>query len=119
MLLTQPLNEDNNCTEEDKIKGYALLLKEHAFSETHLIIKPHPKENTDYQKYFPNATIIDKDFPIELMVLLNINVNNVITLFSTAASIFNDNSNNIIYSRAPSYFNFKEKYIKKINSLNL
>lgn len=119
LLLTQPLNEDNNASEKDKINGYLQLIKEYNFDEKSLIIKPHPREKTDYKKHFPNATVIDKDFPSEIMVLLNIKVNNVITLFSTAASLFNENSNNIIYARAPSYFNFKEKYVKRVNNFPL
>ncbi|WP_299007968.1 glycosyltransferase family 52 [uncultured Shewanella sp.] len=119
LLLTQPLNEDNNCTEQDKILGYSKLMKEYNLNEKEIIIKPHPKEKTDYKKHFPNAIVINKDFPVELVALFGIKFNHVITLFSTAASIFSKNANHIIYAKAPKYFNFKDRYQNTINRLHL
>lgn len=66
LLLTQPLSEDGIMSEEEKISIYKNILQERN-------IKVH---------------IIKKDFPVEILFLLNVNFSKVITLFSTAALNF-------------------------------
>lgn len=92
LLLTQPLSEDGIVSEEEKIKMYENILIEKNIKE--IYIKLHPRERTDYVKNFKNikVNIIKKDFPAEILFLLNINFNKVITLFSTAALNFKGKS---------------------------
>lgn len=84
ILLTQPLSEDSVVTEEEKIGFYKKIIEE--FGEEKLLIKPHPREKTDYKKIFPKAIVISRNFPFELVSILisDIKVKNLITLFSTA-----------------------------------
>ena len=88
LLLTQPLAEDGTLSESEKINIYKNILIERNIKEVY--IKLHPRESTDYVKEFTNIKvhIIKKDFPVEILFLLNINFSKVITLFSTAALNF-------------------------------
>lgn len=80
ILITQPLSEDNYMTEKEKIEIYKKICN----NNNKIIIKPHPREKTKYENYFKNAIILEKNFPIEMLFLLEIDVKNIKTLFSTA-----------------------------------
>lgn len=82
LLITQPLSEDDVLSEFEKIEIYKEILGEFINSE-YLIIKPHPRERTDYKLYFPNATIIKSGFLVESL-LNKKSIIKVVTLFSTA-----------------------------------
>ncbi len=86
ILLTQPISEDLLCTEDEKIEIYSKIIKE--YGAKNLIIKVHPREQTNYRKYFQDALIIYKPFPSELFMLLNIKFKRAVTLFSTAVYSF-------------------------------
>lgn len=88
LLITQPLSEDNILSEEDKINIYNNILKERNIKKVY--IKSHPREKTDYSKVLKDieVVIIEKEFPIEIFMLLNMKFKKVITLFSTAALNF-------------------------------
>lgn len=75
-------------SEGEKINIYKNILQERNIKEVY--IKIHPRENTDYIGELQNIKvhIIKKDFPVEVLFLLNINFSKVITLFSTAALNF-------------------------------
>lgn len=73
IILTQPFSEDHIITEDEKVKLYESIIKKFSIGEEYiLIIKPHPREKTDYSKIFDNVIILEKNFPVELM-------NNVLT----------------------------------------
>lgn len=83
-MITQPLSEDNILSEEEKINIYNNILRERNIKKVY--IKPHPREKTDYSKVLKDikVVIIEKEFPIEIFMLLNMELKKVITLFSTA-----------------------------------
>lgn len=83
ILVTQPLSEDNVITEKEKIEIYSKILKK--YSNSSIIIKPHPRELTDYSKYFSNCYIMKEKYPIEILALLGIKIDKIVTLFSGAA----------------------------------
>ena len=83
MLFTQPLSEDNVITEEEKIELYSKILKK--YENQSVIIKPHPREKTDYSIYFSNCYVMKEKYPIEILELVGINIKKVITIFSSAA----------------------------------
>ena len=70
LLITQPFSEDKLITEEEKISIYKEIVKD-IESRTHqigcLIIKPHPREATDYKQVFKEAFIIPNSFPLEMI----------------------------------------------------
>lgn len=95
LILTQPLSEDNICSnEEEKINLYKKIIKQYGLNEN-IIIKTHPREHTDYLKYFKeyrNVKIIKERFPVEVIIFFNIKFIKVITIFSTSINLI-DNCN--------------------------
>lgn len=83
LLLTQPfLKIDENI----KLNIYKDMLDTYAKNEN-IIIKTHPGEKTNYNKYFENyknIQIISKTFPIEILSFLNIRFKQILTISSTA-----------------------------------
>lgn len=90
ILFTQPLSEDRFISEEEKIKLYKKIISN--YPEKDLVIKKHPREKTNYKKYFPEIEILNQSFPAELFDLLDIKFETAITIFSTAALNFSKNS---------------------------
>ncbi len=81
LLVTQPMSEDNIMSEADKIAIYKSIIEKY---QDKIIIKPHPREITDYQKFFPNIEVFPKTAPVELLKLLVPEINRIATFFSTA-----------------------------------
>ena len=79
LLITQPFSEDGFFNEENKIKLY----KKMSNTKLTLIIKPHPRELTNYKKYFPEAIIIANEVLAESL-LENDNIVEIRTVFSSA-----------------------------------
>lgn len=85
ILFTQPLSEDKLLTEEEKINLYKKIIEKYDLEL--LVIKPHPREQTDYLKIFSQITIMNMEIPAILLKLLNFKFKRAITIFSTA--VFN------------------------------
>lgn len=83
ILFTQPLSEDKIITEEEKINIYSKIVEN--YSKKEMILKTHPREVTDYKKYFPDLEVLDLPIPYELLQILKVEPEIGITLFSTAA----------------------------------
>ena len=81
IIFTQPLSEDNIISEAEKIALYQKLLKNTNYNN--IIFRPHPRETTNYSKYFPNCYIYDKKIPFELLFLCGITFDKAYTIFST------------------------------------
>lgn len=90
ILFTQPLSEDGFISEEEKMKLYKKIVSN--YLQKDLVIKIHPREKTDYKKYFPEIEILNQSFPAELFDLLDIKFEKAITIFSTAALGFSKDS---------------------------
>lgn len=86
LLIPQPLSEDKILLEEEKIELYKKITSD--ILEENLVIKPHPREKTMYRKIFSKSIVLNQNFPLEILILLNIRVKEVRTLFSTAAYNF-------------------------------
>lgn len=83
LLITQPLSEDKIMTQADKIMLYRAILSE--YDPREVVIKAHPREQTDYKTVFPDIETLPKTVPAELLGLLTPELNRVATFFSTAA----------------------------------
>lgn len=89
LLLTQPLSEDNYISEEEKLKIYSEIMDK--ITTKNILLKPHPREKTNYMILEKeNCYIMEKNFPIELLQLLEIKLEEVVTLFSTGIYSFNN-----------------------------
>ncbi|MEZ9862458.1 hypothetical protein BCT07_04395 [Vibrio breoganii] len=120
ILFTQPFSENrSDYSEDDKVKGYKELVESYSISESNLIIKPHPAEKTNYAEKFPESIVIRPSFPAELMPLLGVNVDKVLSVATNAAECFKGNCNLIFYSKGASYFNFPESLKNKLNAMEL
>ena len=82
MIFTQPLSEDGIISEERKIELYSKMIAKYPNSS--VIIKSHPREKTDYSKYFKDCYVMKERYPIELLIVMGIKLERVATLFSTA-----------------------------------
>lgn len=86
LLLTQPLGFDKITSYEMHEEFYKDIVEK--YGEGRLIIKPHPRDDFDYNKMFPDAVVIDYPFlPVEAIGFLpDININKAITWCSTSIS---------------------------------
>lgn len=92
IVLTQPFSEDNVISEELKIAVYRKIINQ--IDDIHsVVIKPHPREKTDYEKYFPGVKVLKSKAPIQLFSLCGIQFENMCTVCSTAAYGFPYNYN--------------------------
>jgi len=84
LLLTQPFSEDGFMSEDEKISLYSRVLQRYPHS--HICLKPHPREKTDYQAVFGGQiTIIPREFPLEVLSWYdNVHFDLVITWNSSA-----------------------------------
>lgn len=86
LLLTQCISEDQYLTLDEEIELYRHLIEKQ--ETNNVIIKIHPREKKDYAKYFPNIKIINKPFPLEIFKCLDIKIDKIVTVSSTAALNF-------------------------------
>lgn len=82
MLFTQPMSEDGILSEERKLELYSKVIAK--YPNKSIIIKAHPREKTDYSKYFPQCYVMKEKYPIELLSVMGVKLERVVTLFSTA-----------------------------------
>ena len=83
LLLTEPFTECLELTLEEEIEIYKDIISK--YEPQDIIIKPHPQEEKDYTKYFPNIRVINTPFPLDLM---NVKFKKIITIHSSAALNF-------------------------------
>lgn len=89
LLLTDPVWPDDAPFEEHA-RVFKEIIKRYPANE--LVIKTHPRDiNYPYESEYPEIPVFRKPIPMELFRLLDIHFQTIITLFSTAATQF-DNS---------------------------
>ena len=82
LILTEPLSEDDFLTLEQELTIYTDMISK--FENMKIIIKPHPRDFKNYNEIFPDAEVINRDFPIELLNLINIRPTVVASVICTA-----------------------------------
>lgn len=82
VLVTQPLSEDNMMSEQDKVELYTRIINK--YGAENVVIKPHPREKTNWQELFCDIPAIPRQIPMELLTQL-VDVKRIATFFSTAA----------------------------------
>ena len=82
VLITQPLSEDNMMSESDKVELYSRIIN--TYGVQNVVMKPHPREKTNWADLFLDMPIIPRQIPVELLTKL-VSLNRVATFFSTAA----------------------------------
>lgn len=84
LLITQAFSEDNLMDLNEEMRIYSEIVEKYP----NIIIKPHPRKVKDYSKIFPDNTVLDKHFPVELLVLMGIKIEKTVTISSTAVLHF-------------------------------
>lgn len=110
LLLTQPFYTDNVLkSENEQIKLYKRLVMENMsdIQKEQLVIKPHPRDNTDYTSVFPTAVILNKNMPVEVLGL---------KMGTEFLKILSVNSTATRFLKAKSYHNTK-KFLEEKNDL--
>lgn len=119
LILTQPLSEDRLTTFNEELEIYQEFFDE--FKDSNIIIKPHPREEKDYKKLYPNVEVIDKNFPIELLTLIGIEPKVVCSFISTALLNFKDSEIYVYKGELKNELlnNFRNDLIRLIKKNNL
>lgn len=86
MLLTQPICiDDITISESEQMELYRLIVADNMSGKEMLVIKPHPRDEADYSAVFPDAVILNKNLPAEMLVYYNMsNIKKIIGFNSTA-----------------------------------
>ena len=88
ILFTQPLSEDGYISEEEKISLYKKIIM-YIGDNMKILIKPHPRETTNYNLFFPSIRIMNTKAPFQLLSLNGVHFREAYTIFSTCALDFN------------------------------
>lgn len=84
IVFTQPFYDDGDLsTLEEHIEVYRKVMADYDLNN--VVIKTHPRERTDYQKYFPEARVFNKPVPFQLLDLLGLKFTEAATVCSSAA----------------------------------
>lgn len=84
IIFTQPFTTDCGLSEEEQVRLYAPYIEK--YIDQGLIIKPHPRDNVDYCKYYPQVHVINTKAPMQLLEAFEMNIKVAITVCSTAVS---------------------------------
>lgn len=83
ILLTQALSEDGIFSEEEKIAFYRKMIEPYGLEN--VMIKPHPRETTDYTRAIPECMTMDKVVPFQLFSLIGLKFKTAVTVCSGSA----------------------------------
>lgn len=86
ILFTQPFSTDGYISEKEQIQIYYDIIKKYDINK--LIIKPHPRDNIDYSKYFDGIKISNRLVPMQLINLIDSRFERAITVSSSAVLSF-------------------------------
>ena len=83
LLITQPLSEDKEISHEKKMRIYKYLIKK--YGEKQIYIKPHPREEDQYEEFEDCIVIPAKTVPLEVLnIMPDVHFIRAITCYSTA-----------------------------------
>lgn len=91
VFLTQPFSTDFHIPEEQLVEYYRPFLEN--YLRQGLIIKPHPRDYIAYERYFPTATVLQTQAPMQLLGLIGVDFSVAITTQSTSISLFPQTTN--------------------------
>ena len=85
ILFTQPLTDIISENRQKKVFSYILS----HYSPNEILIKVHPRDKINYKELFPKYSVFKKQIPSQIIDLLDIKFDRVVTCFSTAVTMFN------------------------------
>ena len=92
MILTQPFREDCGLTDEEYIEIY----KPYIQNSKKVVIKPHPRDKFDFDKYFPTIPVLRTYIPMQLLNFMGVMPHIAVTVNSTAISSLPNNVEKIM-----------------------
>lgn len=98
LILTQPLSEDKIISRSFKLELYKKLIIKN--KEKTILFKPHPRDEDSYEEILKefNINYIRKEIPIEVINLLDLQINEVISICSSGTfNLFNVKKRDEIY----------------------
>ncbi len=88
LLLTQPFSQEGHLTLNQELTIYSEIIEK--FDDYEIFIKPHPRDDKNYEEIFPKVTVIEKTFPIEILSLIGINPTVVGSIISNSLLNFKE-----------------------------
>ena len=86
LFFSQPFINDCGLTETEYTNVLAQIFKN--YPSNSIIIKTHPRDHFDYAKHFPDIIIFSKPISSQLIVLMGVTPQKIITITSTAIEGF-------------------------------
>ena len=98
VIITQPLSEDDYCSEEIKIELYRKLVDQELEDGNTVYIKTHPRERTVYPFAGDKVVFLPKYFPLEVFNLAeSLKIDKAVSFFSTALFNLKHVENKVMY----------------------
>lgn len=91
ILFTQPLMVDCGFSEDEEMRLYKDIILKYSNEES-LVIKPHPRDLLDYNKYFPTIPVMKTKAPMQLFGAMGYNFKKAITISSSSVSCFSSST---------------------------
>lgn len=89
LLVTQPFSEDGHISEAGKIDLFKKIVARLLKPGVRLVVKPHPREKTDYRSVFPEAAFFESSVPVELMGCLGLDCRNLTVATISSGAVKN------------------------------
>lgn len=86
LFFSQPFMKDCGMTEEEYVDVLKQIFSH--YPEESIVIKTHPRDEFDYKKYFPNVTMFSKVINSQLLYIMGVRPQKIITIASTAIEGF-------------------------------
>jgi len=90
MFMSQPIMEDYGLNKSEYVSLLSAIFSR--YDQHSLIVKTHPRDEFQYQKYFPDVIVFEKPINIQLLVLCDICPRKAITICSSSVESFPDNT---------------------------
>lgn len=86
IFFSQPIAKDCGLTESEYTDILLKIFKNYPMES--LIIKTHPRDNFDYKKHFPKIEVYSKPVSVQILQVMGLSPQRIITFFSTAVDCF-------------------------------
>ena len=120
LFFSQPLLKDCGLTEDEYVKILQKIFKN--YPEGSIIIKTHPRDTFDYKKFFPKVVVFSKSINSQLLYLMGVRPQRIITVSSTAIEGFPeaiecDYYGNSIHPKIEAYLGNNFRSSRKVNHI--
>lgn len=108
VIFTQPFSEDGMMSEIEKINIYKIIYEHYCsiYNKNEICIKSHPREETDYSRYF-DCKFIQSKIPGQIMILMD-QPEVLVTIYSSVGFV-KGNAQTHIWGTS-----FNEELLKKV-----